>query len=344
MRSTGLYYSPQFLLHEAPGHPEAPARLTAAWALLEQHGLLLDLALCQPAPADLAVVEQVHAAHYIRSVRALAADGGGWVDSDTFVSPASFDAAVLAAGAAVDATAAVLAGRQRNAFVLVRPPGHHAVRDRAMGFCLFNNVAVAAQWAVKAGGAQRVLIVDFDVHHGNGTQDIFYERADVCFFSIHQFPLYPGTGRLAETGGGAGAGTTANVPLPPGCGNHEYLRAFDEILIPLARRWRPDLILVSAGYDAHWRDPLANMRLTVEGYAALVDCLCALAAELCAGRLVMMLEGGYNLDAIAAAAVASAQVLADQPPVGDPYGQPPPHPLSPRAEQVLAAARQQWDL
>jgi acetoin utilization deacetylase AcuC-like enzyme len=344
MSSTGLYYSPQFLRHEAPGHPEAPSRLTAAWALFERHGLLLDLAVSQPTPADLAVIEGVHSAPYIRAVRAMAAEGGGWLDGDTFVSPASFEAAVLAAGAAVDATAAVLAGRLRNAFVLVRPPGHHAVRDQAMGFCLFNNVAIAAQWAVRAGGAQRVLIVDFDVHHGNGTQEIFYERADVCFFSIHQFPLYPGTGRLAEAGSGAGAGTTANLPLPPGCGNAEYLRAFDEILTPLAQRWRPDVLLVSAGYDAHWRDPLANMRLTVEGYVALVERLQALAAELCGGRLVVVLEGGYNLNAIAAAAVASAQVLAGLPPLGDPYGQPPPHPLATQAESVLAAARERWQL
>jgi acetoin utilization deacetylase AcuC-like enzyme len=344
MPSTGLYYSPQFLRHEAPGHPEAPARLTAIWGLLQRHGLLLDLAVSQPAPADLAVIEGVHSAPYIRAVRAMAAAGGGWMDGDTFVSPASFDAAVLAAGAAVDATAAVLVGRQRNAFVLVRPPGHHAVRDQAMGFCLFNNVAVAAQWAIQAGGAQRVLIVDFDVHHGNGTQEIFYERADVCFFSIHQFPLYPGTGRLAETGSGAGAGTTANIPLPPGCGNTEYWRAFDEILTPLAQRWQPDVILVSAGYDAHWRDPLANMRLTVEGYVGLMERLCALAADLCDGRLVVVLEGGYNLDAIAAAAVASAQILAEHPPLADPYGPPPPHPLAPLADQVLAAARAQWGL
>lgn len=344
MSSTALYYSPRFLLHEAPGHPETPARLSAAWAGLERQGLLLDLPVVAPVPADLADIEQLHSAPYIRTVRAIAQDGGGWMDGDTYVNPASFDAAQLAVGAARDATMAVLGGHHENALVLVRPPGHHAVRDHAMGFCLFNNVALAANWAVTAGGARRALIVDFDVHHGNGTQDLFYERADVCFFSVHQFPLYPGSGRLQETGRGAGEGTTANLPLPPGCGDTEYLRGFDEVLAPLARRWQPDVILVSAGYDGHWRDPLANMQLTVDGYVALMERLRALAAELCGKRLVTVLEGGYNLDAVAAAVVATAQTLSNQPPVSDPYGQPQGHRPPPLAEEVLQAARAQFRL
>jgi acetoin utilization deacetylase AcuC-like enzyme len=208
-----------------------------------------------------------------------------------------------------------------------------------MGFCLFNNVAVAAAAAI-ARGAQRALVVDFDVHHGNGTQDIFYDRADVCFLSTHQFPLYPGTGRVGETGAGAAEGTKANLPLPPGCGDAVYLRAFDEVLAPLARRWQPDLILVSAGYDAHWSDPLANMRLTVDGYVGLVERLRALADELCGGRIVAMLEGGYSLGAVAAAVVATCQVLAGQAPSGDPLGTPPAVASPPLADQVIAAARE----
>jgi acetoin utilization deacetylase AcuC-like enzyme len=340
VKPTGLYYSPRYLLHEAPGHPEAPARLETAWGQLQRYGLLADVAVAEPPPADLADVERIHTPAHIRAVRALAAEGGGWLDGDTFTSPASYDAALLAAGAAIAGVAAVLDGRQQNAFALVRPPGHHALPHRAMGFCLFNNVAIAAEWAIRRGGAQRVLIVDFDVHHGNGTQDIFYDRPDVCLFSVHQFPLYPGTGRLAETGAGAGAGCTANLPLPPGCGDAIYFRAFDEVLAPLAERWRPDVILVSAGYDAHWSDPLAQMRLTVDGYVGLVERLRALAKALCEGRLVAVLEGGYNLGAVAAAVVATCQVLAGQAPIGDPIGAPPPGGAPRLAEQVLAAARE----
>jgi len=337
--STGLYYSPRYLEHAAPGHPESPERLQAARAQLERHGVLRDVALKEPEPVDPAEVERVHGAGQIRAIRALAADGGGWVDGDTFVAPASYDAALRAAGAAVEACGAVLAGRQENAFALVRPPGHHAMANRSMGFCLFNNVAIAAAWALAAGGVERVLVVDFDVHHGNGTQDIFYERADVCFLSTHQWPLYPGTGRVQEAGVGAGQGYTLNLPLPARCDDGVYVRAFDEVLAPLARRYRPELILVSAGYDAHWRDPLASMRLTVEGYVALVERLRALAAELCGGRLVLVLEGGYNLEAVGAAVVATCQVLAGLPPIGDPTGKPVGVVAPPEADAVLAAAR-----
>jgi acetoin utilization deacetylase AcuC-like enzyme len=342
--TTGLYYTPRYLLHEAPGHPESPARLETAWGQIQRYGLLSDVALTEPPPADLADLERVHAPRHVKTVRALAAEGGGWVDGDTFASVASYDAALLAAGAAIDACSAVLGGERQNAFALVRPPGHHAVADRAMGFCLFNNVAVGAAWAVAQGGAQRALVVDFDVHHGNGTQDIFYDRGDVCFFSTHQFPLYPGTGRVGETGVGAGQGTKVNLPLPPGCGDAVYFRAFDEVLAPLARRWRPDLILVSAGYDAHWSDPLANMRLTVDGYVGLVERLRDLAAEVCGGRLVAVLEGGYNLGAVGAAVVATCQVLAGQSPIGDPLGTPPAAEAPPTASQVIAAAREMHDL
>jgi acetoin utilization deacetylase AcuC-like enzyme len=338
--TTGLYYSPRYLEHAAAGHPESPARLEAAWSQVQRYGLLHDVAIAEPPPAELADLERVHTPAHVRTVRAIAQDGGGWIDGDTFVAPASYDAALLAAGAAIAGSDAVMSGRQENAFALVRPPGHHALPARAMGFCLFNNVAVAAAWARARGGAERVLIVDFDVHHGNGTQDIFYDRADVALVSTHQFPLYPGTGRLGETGAGAGEGYSVNLPLPPGCGDAVYLRAFDEVLAPLARRYRPDLILVSAGYDAHWSDPLANMRLTVEGYVAMVERLRELASELCGGRLVALLEGGYNLGAVAAAVVATCQVLSDQAPIGDPLGQPPAAPTPRAADDVLAAARQ----
>ena len=197
-------YSPRYLAHEAEGHPESPARLAAAWAQVQRHGLLLDTALKEPDPIALADLERVHQRRHIQLVEALAADGGGWVDGDTFVAAASYDAALRAAGAAVEACAAVLGGQPAERLCPGPPPGHHAPADRAMGFCLFNNVAVGAAWALAAGRAQRVLIVDFDVHHGNGTQDIFYNRSDVCFFSVHQYPLYPGRGRWARRARAAG--------------------------------------------------------------------------------------------------------------------------------------------
>jgi acetoin utilization deacetylase AcuC-like enzyme len=338
--TTALYYSPLHLAHDVPGHPESPARIETAWAGLRQYGVLDQVVHVEPPSAELADLERVHAPAHVHAVRALAANGGGWIDGDTFAAPGSYEAAVRAAGAALAGCAGVLSGRHANAFVLVRPPGHHALPHRAMGFCLFNNVAVAAAWALAAGGAQRVLVVDFDVHHGNGTQDTFYDRADVVYFSTHQYPLYPGTGRLGETGARAGVGATANLPLPPGCGNVIYARAFDEVLAPLARQTQPDLILVSAGYDAHWRDPLASMRLTVDGYVALMERLRALAAELCAGRLVVVLEGGYDLGAISAAVAASCQVLAGQLPSAELLEPPAPAHAPPAAEQVLAAARE----
>jgi acetoin utilization deacetylase AcuC-like enzyme len=337
--TTALYYSDAYLGHGIPSHPESPARVAAVWDGLRQHGVLAAAGLHAPPAADPGDLERIHTPVHIRTVQALAGAGGGWMDGDTLVTPGSYEAATLAAGAALDATARVLRGEVANAFALVRPPGHHALPDRAMGFCLFNNVAVAAAWALAAGGAERVLVVDFDVHHGNGTQDAFYERADVVFFSVHQFPLYPGTGRVQETGSGAGAGATCNVPLPPGSGNAAYLRAFDEVLAPLAQRTRPDLILVSAGYDAHWRDPLAQMRLTIDGYVALVERLRDLAADLCGGRLVLVLEGGYALDALAAAAVVTCEVLLGQPPSAALREAAAVEADPPRADAVLASAR-----
>jgi acetoin utilization deacetylase AcuC-like enzyme len=208
-----------------------------------------------------------------------------------------------------------------SAFALVRPPGHHATRTDAGGFCLFNNIAVAARQAVRKHGLSRVFIADFDVHHGNGTQDIFYDDTAVFFFSVHQSPLYPGTGRIAETGTGKGAGTTANLPLPPGCGDKAYLEVFEQVLVPLARRFRPELILVSAGYDGHWADSISYMQLTVSGFAQMVSLLKQLADSLCQGRLVLTLEGGYHLQALPYSVKATFDVLLGTTGIDDPLGQ-----------------------
>ena len=233
-------------------------------------------------------------------------------DADTQAGPRSYAAALRAAGAAVDATERVLKGELARAFCLVRPPGHHAETDQAMGFCLFNNVAVAAAHAL-ARGAQRVLVVDFDVHHGNGTQEIFEEDPRVLYVSSHLFPFYPGTGSLSETGRGAGRGFTVNLPMPAGMGDAEYLRVYREIVEPIGKAFAPDLVLVSAGFDAYEGDPLANMALTAKGYAALAQTCVTIAEASAKGRAVFVLEGGYDLDGLAACGAAVTGVLLGDP-------------------------------
>jgi acetoin utilization deacetylase AcuC-like enzyme len=261
---------------------------------------------------DRALLEDVHDPRYIDTVAEVARRGGGYWDLDTYISPGSYEAAILAAGAATAAVDAVVTEGARSAFALVRPPGHHALRMSAMGFCLFNNIAVAAQHAVKRHGLQRVMIVDWDVHHGNGTQDYFYDRSDVLFFSSHRYPFYPGTGALHETGRGKGAGYTVNVPLPAGVGDEGYSMVFREIVAPLAKRYRPELLLVSAGYDAHLADPLGGMAVSVAGFSEMARTVRLLADEIgeCGGRVAAILEGGYNIEALAASVVATIAALA----------------------------------
>jgi acetoin utilization deacetylase AcuC-like enzyme len=273
-------------------------------------------------------LELIHSASHVVAMRELMARGGGRIDADTVVSSSSWEAALRAAGAAVEAVDAVAAGRLDNAFCLVRPPGHHATPDRAMGFCVFNNVAIAAQWLLANGRARRVAILDYDVHHGNGTQDAFYSRADVLYVSTHQYPLYPGTGHWRETGAGEGDGYTLNVSVPPGSGDVVYAAALESIVEPVVRRYRPDFILVSLGFDAFWADPLASLRLSIGGaYAPLIASACTLADELCSGCIVVALEGGYVLEALAHGTDASCRLLLGEQPESDPLG-PPPEQLS----------------
>ncbi len=215
-----------------------------------------------------------------------------------------------------------MSNKINSGFALVRPPGHHATRTDSMGFCLFNNIAIAARQAARRHGLSRILIADFDVHHGNGTQEIFYDDPAVFYFSVHQYPLYPGTGRIAETGIGAGLGTTANVPLPPGCGDEQYLQAFQQILVPLAHRFAPEIFFVSAGYDAHWADSISSMRVTVDGFARMVSIIRQLAKDLCQGRLVLTLEGGYHLRALSYSIKATFEVLLGKTEIDDPLGKP----------------------
>jgi acetoin utilization deacetylase AcuC-like enzyme len=337
--TTAFCYDPLYLEHDLPGHPEGRARLERVMATLTETGLLARMAAVPPVPVEMGLLEAVHSPAYIATVRQLAARGGGFLDADTYLGARSYDAARLAAGGAVELMRAVIAGRASNGIALVRPPGHHATASRGMGFCLFNNIAVAARASLGEFGIARVLIVDWDVHHGNGTQDIFYGSPKVFFFSTHQYPHYPGSGGWNETGAGPGLGYTANVPLPAGVGDAGFRRIFAEILEPLAERFRPELILVSAGYDAHWNDPLAGLRLSLEGYWEMSSSVVALAGRLCEGRLVVTLEGGYDLDVLARGVANTCHALLGDPaPESDPLG-PSPWPER-QVDDILQAVKQ----
>jgi acetoin utilization deacetylase AcuC-like enzyme len=267
--------------------------------------------------------------------------GGGNIDADTVVSGGSWEAALRAAGGLVEAVDRVSRGQFDNAFCIVRPPGHHATPDRAMGFCVFNNVAIAAAWLRTQQRAERIAILDYDVHHGNGSQDAFYSRADVLYVSSHQYPLYPGTGHWRETGKGSGAGYTLNLSLPPGSGDDVYGAALPSIIEPVVRRFAPDFILVSLGFDAFWNDPLANLRLSIGGaYVPLLRSARDLAGDLCGGRLVVGLEGGYDLGALAHGADAVCRLLLGEEPAPDPLGPPPDQLSAADVRSLLEAIRE----
>ena len=257
-----------------------------------------DRTVLTPEPADLDAILTVHAPHVVDLVQRAARQGGAWLDPDTYVSADSYEVALLAAGGACRAVDAVMTGEAPRAFAFVRPPGHHAEPDRSMGFCLFNNIAIAAEHALNAHGLERVAIVDWDVHHGNGTQAAFWRRPDVLFISLHQYPFYPGSGSASERGAGAGEGYTLNIPLPAGSNDEVYLTRFTDTVVPALHAFAPQLILVSAGFDAHADDPLAMMRVTTDAFADWARLLKDAATDLCDGRLVLVLEGGYNLRAL----------------------------------------------
>ena len=307
---TGLVYHPDFLLHDAgPGHLERPERLKAIMAGLERSGLLESLVRIEPRLAAKQWLAQVHTPAYLKELEGAPRQ----LDPDTRLSPNSYRVAKLATGGILAAIDAVVAGKIRNAFAVIRPPGHHALPDRAMGFCLLNHVAIAARYIQKKHGLKRILIVDWDVHHGNGTQEVFYDDPSVLYFSTHQFPYYPWSGDPDERGTGAGLGTTVNAPLWPGSGDASILKAFREDLLPAAEAFRPDFVLISSGFDAHERDPIAEMRITTPGYAALTKIVAGIAERHAKGRLVSLLEGGYNLKALAQATEAHLRALMNHP-------------------------------
>ncbi len=309
---TGLVSHAACELHDTgPGHPERPARLRAVMERLDGCGLRGELSFEEARPAALAALELAHDAAHVRAVERRIAGGARLLDQgDTRVSAGSWRAAVLAAGGAIQAVDRVMAGAWTNAFVALRPPGHHAERADAMGFCVFNSVAVAAAHLLAAHDLERVAIVDFDVHHGNGTQHIFEADPRVFFASLHQWPLYPGTGAAHERGVGAGEGATLNCPEPPGAGDREWLEDFEGAVLPALEAFRPQFVLVSAGFDGHRADPLAQTELSTEAYRRMTAGIVQFARARCAGRVVALLEGGYDLGALADCAEAHVAELA----------------------------------
>ncbi|MDQ6695954.1 MAG: histone deacetylase [Actinomycetota bacterium] len=298
---------PQYLLHDSgAGHPERPARLQAVLAGIGAAGLGEAVHAVEPRRATREELERVHPAAYIDSLQRFCASGGGYLDGDTHVGHGSFDAALLAAGAGLDTAERLALGEGEVAFCAVRPPGHHALANRAMGFCLFNNVAVTA--ADLAARGERVLIVDYDAHHGNGTQDIFYASSDVFYVSMHEWPLYPGTGRADEMGCGEGVGTTLNLPFPAGTTGDVYLRAIDELVLSAAADFAPTWLLISAGFDGHRRDPLTDLGLTSADFADITRALCTLVPS---GRRLLFLEGGYDLEGLTTSVGATLSALLD---------------------------------
>lgn len=325
--STVLVYVPA-MGHTREGHPESNARLKGLLPVLDQLGVLSKARLIDAAPATAEQLRRVHTPGLIEYARQVSRQGGGLLDyGDTYATAESYDLALQAVGGCCAAIDAIMSGQARNGFALVRPPGHHAERDRAGGFCLFNNVAVAARQAQVIHGAKRVLVLDFDVHHGNGTQDVFYQDDSVLFVSVHLFApyFYPGIGSLGETGTGEGQGFTINVPLPPRVGDEGYGRVLNELVRPKAVAFNPEVILVSIGFDAHWQDPLAMAGLTLTGYARLAQALVGLAGEVCHGRILFVLEGGYRLEALRYGILNVINALIGRDEARDPLG-PMPYP------------------
>jgi acetoin utilization deacetylase AcuC-like enzyme len=323
--STAYLYDPIYLQHFQPGHVEGPERLEHIQRALDATCLRERLIELTPQPIALECLTRVHQADYVARVKQVADRGGGGLmgrGDETYVAPQSYQAARLAAGAVVTGMAAVLRGEVDNAFALVRPPGHHAFADHGEGFCIFNNVAIAANVARSDFSLDRVLIVDFDVHHGNGTQAIFYGDPGVMFFSTHQWGIYPGTGHWREIGSGPGTGYSVNVPVLPGWGDAALIDIFDQLLDPIAQRFKPQLILCSAGYDPHWSDRLGGLLMTDRGFFDLTRKLVDLSNDLCEGKLVLTLEGGYGLDGLAYGVVASCAALLNDRTFDDPIGPP----------------------
>lgn len=298
MNKTGYISDPFYLKHENEPHPENPGRLTAIQSKVESSKFYNNLALIQPRKATLEDIARVHDRGYIESVEQSCQNGVRNLDADTVISPDSYQAALLSAGAGLEALDKILEGTIDNAFCAVRPPGHHAEQNRAMGFCLFNNVGVVARYAQEVKQLDKIFIFDWDVHHGNGTQHSFYKNSSIFYSSTHQYPFYPGTGGSDETGSGDGLGANLNLPMRAYSGDSDYLDAIENKLVPAIQKFNPDLIIISAGFDAHENDPLAQVELSTDCYGKMTQQLLEAAKDVCQGRILSMLEGGYDYSAL----------------------------------------------
>lgn len=307
---TDFFQSPTFLLHETGQHPENSVRLKKIRERVATEKIDNLRSVNQWDTGTRQQILRVHTADYLRELEQYCAEGGGRIETDTVVCMESYHVATYAAGCAVTAVNEVLEKKTKRAFCAVRPPGHHALSDQAMGFCLLNNVAIAARHAIAQQQLNRVLIVDWDVHHGNGTQDIFYKDGQVYFFSAHRFPFYPGTGTVEETGAGDGLGTIWNLPLAFGISRKDYFAKFERTLLDAARKCRPELVLISAGFDAHKDDPIGSLGLETEDFGKLTQLVLNVANEYCAGKVVSLLEGGYNPEKLAESVVSHLKVLS----------------------------------
>lgn len=342
MRTELVYYYPQG--HEAHyqfGHPERPERVEAIYEALGELGWWLEFPHLGPLQPGNELLRTVHSPMYIDRMPGICSREQS-LDMDTYTTTASWEVALNTAGGAIAVASAVWAGQAQRGFALCRPPGHHATPERGMGFCLLNNIALAAQYLVQNGGAKQLAIVDLDLHHGNGTQDIFWRRSDVVYISTHQSPLYPGSGDLDEIGAGPGSRATANFPLPPGTGDEGFKAVMDGLILPLLDRNRPEMLLVSYGFDPHWRDPLGQLQLSAQGYGELIASLVAWADANCNGRVALFLEGGYDLDAAAACSQAVVAALLGEP-WNDPLG-PPPRPEGKSWQTLVRLGREIWGL
>jgi len=316
---TAFVFDRRYGAHDpGPGHPESPHRIEAI-----RRGLARwkgGAAALDPRPATLEEIAYVHEERYIESVAATAGRAATLFDPDTRASARSFETALLAAGGLLALVEAIQAGRCDSGFALVRPPGHHAERSRAMGFCFFNNVAIAAEHLIRVAGLDRILVIDWDLHHGNGTQNHFYRDSRVLYCSVHQYPYYPGSGSVHEVGEEDGEGYTVNVPLPAGCGDPEYLDVFDRILVPIGLAFAPQFVLVSCGFDCHARDPLGGMRVSTGGLVGLLERVKRIAAQCSQGKLALVLEGGYDLSVLEQAVPMLLDGLASDAPPQEPEG------------------------
>jgi len=317
---TGYVFDPVFLEHTNEGHIESAGRLKAIMNELDTSGLLSGLVHIPSKTATIGELLLVHSETLVEQIKEYSEQGIEFLDADTYLTRRSFEAASVAAGSSSKLCLAVIDGTLRNGFAIIRPPGHHATISKSMGFCIFNNIAVSAKVAQKERGIERIAIIDTDVHHGNGTQAIFETDQDVLFISTHQYPFYPGTGSLIQTGKGKAKGTKINIPLSERTGDKSFEILYYEIIIPALKRFRPELILVSAGFDAHWKDPLAQLGLSLAGYSGISEKLITFASEYCDGKIVFFLEGGYNLQVLGTGVVNVLKILSGRTDIIDPLG------------------------